>query len=47
MIEQLRNELGNLVVSEESLKATNQKIKGRVVIFGLIAVAVMAVCTYF
>ncbi len=46
MIEQLRNELGSLVVSEERLKEANTKIKGRVVILGLISVAVMAVSTY-
>lgn len=46
MIEQLRNELGSLVVSEEKLKEANSKIKSRVVIFGLISVAVMAFSTY-
>jgi hypothetical protein len=34
------------VVSEERLKEANTKIKGRVVILGLIAVAVMGVSTY-
>lgn len=46
MIEQLRNELGSLVVSEEKLKEANTKIKGRVVILGVISVAVMAISTY-
>ncbi len=46
MIEQLRNELGSLVVSEEKLKEANSKIKGRVIIFGLISVAVMGFSTY-
>jgi hypothetical protein len=46
MIEQLRTELGSLVVAEESLQETNSKIKSRVVIFGLISIAVMAVSTY-
>ena len=46
MIDQLRNELTMLIVSEESLKAENQKIKSRVVIFGVISVAVMLVSTY-
>ena len=46
MIEQLRSELGSLVVSEEKLKEANTKIKGRVVILGLISVAVMGVSTY-
>ena len=42
----MRSELGSLVVSEEKLKEANTKIKGRVVILGLIAVVVMAVSTY-
>ena len=46
MVEQLRAELGSLVVSEEALQETNSKIKSRVVIFGLISIAVMAVSTY-
>lgn len=46
MIEQLRNELGSLVVSEEKLKEANSKIKSRVIIFGLISVAVMGFSTY-
>ena len=47
MIEQLRSELGSLVVSEEKLKAGNQKIKTRVVLLGLVSVAVMGVSTWF
>jgi len=47
MIEQLRSELGSLIVSEEKLKEANTKIKGRVVVLGLISVAVMAVSTWF
>ena len=39
-------EFGNLVVSEESLKDENSKIKDRVVIFGLISVFVMALSTF-
>ena len=42
----MRAELGSLVVSEEKLKEANTRIKGRVVILGLIAVVVMAVSTY-
>lgn len=34
------------MVSEEKLKEANTKIKGRVVILGLISVAVMGVSTY-
>lgn len=47
MIEQLRKQLGDLVVDEERLKEGNQKIKTRVVILGLLAVAVMAISTWF
>jgi hypothetical protein len=46
MVEQLRNDLGSLVVNEERLKEANTKIKTRVVIFGLISVAVMGASTY-
>ena len=46
MVEQIRNDLGSLVVNEERLKDANTKIKTRVVIFGLISVAVMAASTY-
>lgn len=46
MIEQIRNDLGSLVVNEERLKEANTKIKTRVVIFGLISVAVMGASTY-
>ena len=35
-----------LIVSEESLKAENQKIKSRVVTFGIISIVVMIVSTY-
>ncbi len=45
-LEQIRAELGSLVVSEESLKDENSKIKSRVVIFGLISVFVMALSTF-
>ena len=45
-IQQLRNELSMLIVSEEGLKEENQKIKTRVVIFGIISVIVMMVSTY-
>jgi hypothetical protein len=45
-LEQIRAELGSLVVSEESLKDENSKIKSRVVIFGLISVLVMALSTF-
>jgi hypothetical protein len=46
MVEQIRNDLGSLVVNEERLKEANTKIKTRVVIFGLISVAVMGASTY-
>ena len=46
MIEQLRSELTTLVISEEGLKAQNEKIKSRVVIFGIISIIVMLVSTY-
>ena len=46
MIEQIRGELGNLVVGEERLKESNSKIKFRVVVLGLLSVIVMGVTTY-
>ena len=46
MVEQLRTEMTNLVMSEENLKNENAKIKSRVMIFGAISVAIMAVATY-
>ena len=39
-------ELGSLIVNEEKLKEANTKIKGRVVVLGLISVLVMALSTY-
>ena len=45
-LEQIRKELGNLVVGEERLKESNSKIKFRVVVLGLISVVVMAVTTF-
>ena len=36
----------NLVMSEENLKNENAKIKSRVMIFGVISIAIMAVSTY-
>ena len=46
MIEQIRTELGNLVVGEERIKESNSKIKFRVVVFGILSVVVMGVTTY-
>ena len=46
MVEQLRTEMTNLVMSEENLKNENAKIKSRVMIFGVISIAIMAVSTY-
>ena len=46
MVKQLRQELSYLVQNEESLKEQNQKIKSRVLIFGIVSVIVMAVSTY-
>ena len=46
LVQQLRTEFTALVLSEESLKSENEKIKSRVVIFGVISVVVMLVSTY-
>lgn len=46
MVKQLRQELSYLVMNEENLKEQNQKIKSRVLIFGVISVVVMAASTY-
>ncbi len=46
MVRQLRSELSYLVQNEENLKEQNQKIKSRVIMFGVISVVVMAVSTY-
>ena len=46
MVRQLRQELSYLVANEESLKEQNQKIKSRVLIFGVISVLVMGASTY-
>ena len=46
MVEQLRTEMTNLVMSEENLKNENAKIKSRVMIFGAISIVIMAVSTY-
>jgi hypothetical protein len=46
MVRQLRTELTYLVMNEENLKEQNQKIKSRVIIFGVISVIVMATSTY-
>ena len=46
MVKQLRQELSYLVMNEENLKEQNQKIKSRVLIFGVISIVVMAVSTY-
>lgn len=46
MVKQLRQELSYLVLNEEQLKEQNAKIKSRVLIFGIISIAVMAASTY-
>ena len=46
MIEQIRNELGMLILYEETLKTENSLIKSRVVTFGIISVVVMIATTY-
>jgi hypothetical protein len=46
MVKQLRQELSYLVMNEENLKEQNQKIKSRVLIFGIISIVVMAASTY-
>jgi hypothetical protein len=46
MVKQLRQELSYLVMNEENLKEQNQKIKSRVLVFGVVSVIVMAASTY-
>ena len=46
MIEQLRTEMNNLIISEEILKSENKLIKSRVMTFGVISLVIMAVSTY-
>ncbi|CDW87120.1 erv25p [Stylonychia lemnae] len=46
MVKQLRQELSYLVMNEENLKEQNQKIKSRVLIFGIISILVMGISTY-
>ena len=46
MIEQLRTEMNNLIISEETLKSENKLIKSRVMTFGVISLVIMAVSTY-
>jgi p24 family protein delta-1 len=46
MVRQLRTELSYLVKNEENLKEQNQKIKSRVIMFGVISVVVMGISTY-
>ncbi len=46
MVRQLRTELSYLVKNEENLKEQNQKIKSRVIMFGVISVIVMGISTY-
>ena len=38
--------MGNLIVSEEVLKEENSKVKSRIMVFGWISIAVMALSTY-
>ena len=46
MIGQLRKELGDLVKSEVELTDANESLRSRVLVFGVISVAVMAISTY-
>ena len=46
MVKQLRQELSYLVQNEENLKEQNNKIKSRVLIFGVISIIVMGASTY-
>ena len=46
MVEQLRAEMGSLIMQEEYLKSENELIKSRVITFGVISVVIMAVSTY-
>ena len=46
MIEQLRTELSNLVASEVELSNQNESIKSRVIVFGIVSVAIMAGSTF-
>ena len=45
-MEELRNVFAGLIVYEEGLKEENQKIKGRVVMFGVVSVIVMILTTW-
>ena len=45
-IDQLRDIFSGLIVYEEGLKEENQKIKSRVVMFGVVSVIVMIMTTY-
>ena len=46
MIEQIRTELGELIMYEETLKQENVLIKSRVVTFGIISVVIMTATTF-
>ena len=46
MVQNVREELKTLTITEESLKAENAKIKNRVMMFGIISIIVMLGSTY-
>ena len=46
MVQNVREELKTLTMTEESLKAENAKIKNRVMMFGIISIIVMLGSTY-
>ena len=45
-LEMVRDDMEGLRYTEEGLKAENEKIKNRVVIFGIVSIVVMLVTTY-
>ena len=46
MVQNVREELKTLTITEENLKAENAKIKNRVMMFGIISIIVMLGSTY-
>ena len=46
MVAQLRTELNSLVNSEVELSNQNERIKSRILVFGLISIVIMGVSTF-
>ena len=46
MVEEIRKELGALVVNELQLSDQNDSIKTRVIVFGIVSILIMGVSTY-